>query len=130
MKYCNIQNIITTTSRVIVLDEEFFKQYPISIYHGTRVQDGTVHARFTNPRVADGIYGVTEPWLHKGIMQAREHQARFAEDNRNAAELEVKERALREVQAEKRRLGMPLESPRLDGGPPVLMLIPGGREPV
>jgi hypothetical protein len=111
-----------------LLTEEFFKKWPVTKYHGTHIQDGTVIAKLSNPLVDEGKFGGTEVGLHESIEQARTHQKRCPWDNRNLQEIAVYEKALAEVQAEKSRLGMPLDSPPIKG-PFVLTVIPGGREP-
>jgi len=119
-----------------LLTEAFFKEHPVSKYHGTRFQDGNVHARMSNPMVAarmgasaERIYALTEAAMFEMILQARGHQRRCPIDTRNLAELAVHEKALVEVQAEKTRCGLPLDAPSLKG-PFVLTVIPGGQEPV
>lgn len=111
-----------------MLTEEFFEKYPISVYHGTHFQDGTIGAKFSNPKIDGGIYLLSEQGMFEGIQKARNHQRRCPWDNRNLAEIAVKERALIEVQTEKRLHGLPLDAPPLQG-PFVLTVIPGGREP-
>lgn len=112
-----------------LLDEEFFREYPVTVYHGPHCQDGTVIAKVSTPRVDDGnIVAVTERCLHEGVEQLEAHQRLCPWDNRNAAELGVTVKALREVQAEKQRLGIPLDAPLLTG-PPILTLLKGGLDP-
>lgn len=100
-----------------MLDDEFFDKNPISIYHGIKHQSGSVYAIFSNPRVEpDGdIYLVNEAGMHRGIVRALEHQRRFPQDNHNAQELQVKKRALLDVQREKQRCGIPLDAPAPTG---------------
>lgn len=95
-----------------MLDEEFLKQYPVSVYHGIRHHDESVVAAFTNLLVSEEMYAVTEKGLHRGITLALEHQCRCPQDNRNAIELQVKKGALWDVQKEKLRCGLPLDTPR------------------
>ena len=96
-----------------MLGDEFLKTYPVSEFHGTWVQDGTVIGRFSNSMVADDIYGLTENYLFNRIKHFRDHQRYCPEDTRNAAELKIKERGLEEIQSEKIRLGIPLDAPPL-----------------
>lgn len=98
-----------------MLDDEFFRTHPISIYHGIHHQEGSVVALFFNPRVSDKIYALSEKGLHDGISNALKHQRICPIDNWNATELQVKKRALWEVQEEKVRCGMPLDAPRPTG---------------
>jgi len=108
-----------------LLDDEFFKQYPVSEYHGVHHQNGTVIAKISNPMIADGVFGSTEAIMYDGIMQARKHQKICPQDNRNAAELSIKSRALMDVQAEKIRCSIPLERPHFDAGS-ALVFVRGG----
>lgn len=108
-----------------MLGEEFFKRFPISVFHGPHAQDGTVIARMSNPIVAKGIFGVSERCLFEFVKQGEQHQLIFPSDNRNSAEIEVAKLALREVQVEKQRLGMALSAPML-GETPTFTVIRGG----
>lgn len=72
-------------------------------------------AIFSNPRVAEGLYALTEQGMHKGITVALEHQASYPQDNHNALEIQVKKRALDAVQEKKSALRIPLDCPRITG---------------
>lgn len=95
-----------------LLGNDFFEKFPIFIFHRTHHQEGTVVALFTNPRVAEGIYAVSEKGLYDAIVEALEHQRHYPMDNHNAINLQVNKRALRELQAEKIRYGLPLDAPQ------------------
>jgi len=108
-----------------LLDEEFNKLYPVTKYHGTLQMEGTVVAKMTNPNVSSNLYAIDEWCLHDCVLSCRDHQRICPQDGSNLASLGTYERAMREVQAEKLRLGISLERPLLDAKPD-LTLIQGG----
>ena len=125
----NIAELTETEREKIkaMTDAEWLELFPVSVFHGVveDTQDGAILARMYNPLVDDRIYRVQESGLYDGTRNAREFQKRVPQDARNAAEIAVQEEAIRAVQAEKIRRGIPLQRPRLDGGPN-LAVIPGG----
>ena len=111
-------------------DQEWFQLFPVSVFHGVAEdpEDGTILARMYNPLVHSGIYRVEECGLYDGAEYGRYLHNRCPQNTRRAAEIAVEKEALRAVQAEKVKRGIPLQRPRIDD-PPALTVIPGGLEP-
>ena len=102
--------------------------YEVSIYHGTHVQKGTVVAKFSHSKIAQGIFADTETGVFQMIKIAEAHLQVCPQDHCAIAEMDVNKRALIEIQSEKLRRDLPLDAPRIDG-PPILCVIAGGLEP-
>ncbi|PHR54426.1 MAG: hypothetical protein COA43_16580 [Robiginitomaculum sp.] len=102
--------------------EEFLAKHPVSVYHRTSFQDGTVVAVLSNPNVHPGEYGVGEEALYRTLLKGRAHQRICAQDVRNNAEIAVRERALSEVQAEKIQRRLSLNTPNLNAPPPLFVV--------
>lgn len=92
-----------------MLGDEFFKQRPLAQYHGTHHQDGSVFAKFTNLRISDKMFVISESALFDSVVKLRKHLRIWHQDNYNAASLSMRERALSDLQNDKRQSGLDLD---------------------
>ena len=90
---------------------------PPSTYHGWHAQDGDVFAKMSHPNVVDGRpVLVREDALLKGLKIEKAHLSSCPTDTRAKLHISVIEYALRAVQAEKERRGIPLTTPYFPNG--------------